>query len=175
MNVALAAAFLIPRKKRNAMLVAGLAAAAVLQAGRLIEAPVPKADRAALLVQQNIPVTVDWTPLNLQQTLEQLTDLTLKSAASNSGNKIDLVVWPESPAPFFTNDPRFRNGMSDLARLTNTWIIAGSIGSDGATPNSDSPLFNSAVLVSPGGEWTSRSAASRALREFMEFHSRSHW
>ena len=55
-NVALAAAFLIPRQKRGAMLVAALAAAAVLQAGRLVEAPPAHGDHAALLVQQNIPV-----------------------------------------------------------------------------------------------------------------------
>ena len=61
-NVALAAAFLIPRQKRGAMLAAALAAAAVLQAGGLIEAPAAKPDRAALLVQQNIPVSAEWTP-----------------------------------------------------------------------------------------------------------------
>ena len=38
-NVALAAAFLVPREKRGAMLAAALAAAAVLQAGRLVDAP----------------------------------------------------------------------------------------------------------------------------------------
>ena len=58
-NVALAAAFLVPREKRGALLAAALAAAAVLQAGRLVEAPAAKADRAALLVQQNIPVSAE--------------------------------------------------------------------------------------------------------------------
>ena len=43
-NVALAAAFLVPREKRGAMLAAALAAAAVLQAGRLIDAPPARAD-----------------------------------------------------------------------------------------------------------------------------------
>ncbi len=61
-NVAVAAAFLVPREKRGALLAAALAAAAVLQAGRLIDAPPSQADRTALLVQQNIPVSVDWTP-----------------------------------------------------------------------------------------------------------------
>ena len=72
-NVALAAAFLVPREKRGAMLAAALAAAAVLQAGRLIDAPPARADRTALLVQQNIPVSADWTPSYLQQTLRDLT------------------------------------------------------------------------------------------------------
>ncbi len=162
-NVAVAAAFLVPREKRSAMLAAALASAAVLQAGRLVDAPPAKADHAALLVQQNIPVSgFEWTPPSVQQTLNELAQLTVKSAAT-SPVKIDLVVWPESPAPFFTNDPRFRQAISAMARDTNTWTVAGAIGT-GANGTSaeagaigpNSPVFNSAVLVSPQGDWTAR-------------------
>jgi apolipoprotein N-acyltransferase len=157
-NVALAAAFLIPKQKRSSMLVAALAAAAVLQAGKLIEAPPAKADRAALLVQENVPVSANWTqPGFFQQTLTQLTDLTVKSVATNASAKVDLIVWPESPAPFFTNDARFRDAVSDMAREANTWTVAGSIGTDAPSASrQDSPIFNSAALVSPAGEWTAR-------------------
>jgi len=157
-NVALAAAFLVPREKRGAMLAAALAAAAVLQAGRLIDAPPARADRAALLVQQNIPVSADWTPSYLQQTLQDLTNLTETSAATSSLPKPDLIVWPESPAPFFTNDPRFRDVMSKMARDTKTWVVTGSIGTSSAAGEGGqtSPLFNSAALISPSGEWTAR-------------------
>lgn len=158
-NVAVAAAFLIPREKRGAMLAAALAAAAVLQAGRLIDAPQSKSDHTALLVQQNIPVSADWTtPASLQQTLNELVDLSVKSVRGNSTTPIDLVVWPESPAPFFTNDARVRQAMSEMARNTKTWTVAGAIGTspvaggDGQTQS----VFNSAVLVSPTGEWTAR-------------------
>ncbi len=152
-NVAFAAAFLIPRAKRAAMLVAAVAAAAVLQAGRLVEAPPVNADRAALLVQQNVPVQAEWTPAYFQQTLSELTELTLNSA---SDHKTDLIVWPESPAPFFTNDAKFRDAISQLARDTNAWIVVGAIGSDAPQPNADGPIFNSAALISPSGQWTSR-------------------
>ena len=154
-NVALAVAFLIPRPKRGMMFAAAIAAAAVLQSGRLVEAPPSKADRAALLVQQNIPVAANWTPSYLQQTLQQLIELTEKPATS-AGRKIDLVIWPESPAPFFTNDPSFREVISETARNTNAWIVVGAIGSNAAHPNDEGPLFNSAALVSPGGNWTER-------------------
>ena len=87
-NIALAAAFLIPRQKRDTMLMAGMAAAAVLQAGRLVEPPPARADRAALLVQQNIPVSADWTPVYYQQTLSDLSNLTL-SSVRNARSKID--------------------------------------------------------------------------------------
>ncbi len=155
-NVAIAAAFLIPRPKRGMMFAAALAAAAVLQSGRLVEAPPAKADHAALLVQENIPVAADWTPTQLEQTLRELTELTVNSATRNPGTKVDLVVWPESPAPFFTNDAKFRAIVSDMARKTGAWIVVGAIGSDAAHPNDEGPLFNSAALVSPQGDWTAR-------------------
>jgi apolipoprotein N-acyltransferase len=157
-NIALAAAFLVPREKRGAMLAAALAAAAVLQAGRLIDAPPARADRIALLVQQNIPVSADWTPSYLQQTLRDLTNLTETSAATSSQPKPDLIIWPESPAPFFTNDPRFRDVTSKMARDTKAWIVVGSIGTSSAAGEGSqtSPLFNSAALISPSGEWTAR-------------------
>jgi apolipoprotein N-acyltransferase len=172
-NVALAAAFLVTREKRGAMLAAALAAAAVLQAGSLIETPAVRADHAALLVQQNIPVSANWTPAYFQQTLSDLIDLSEKSAAGASSaavpamsshasspppqGKIELVVWPESPAPFITGDARFRAAMSGMARTTSSWVLAGSIGT--ATPlpgETTSQMFNSAVLIAPGGDWTAR-------------------
>ncbi len=155
-NVALAAAFLVPREKRGALLAAALAAAAVLQAGRLIDAPPAKADRAALLVQENIPVSANWTPSYFQQTVRELTGLTVQSAASNSESKIDLVVWPESPAPFFTNDRGFRDTLSQMARQTQAWTVAGAIGIEGQPARADAPEFNSASLISPAGQWTAR-------------------
>jgi apolipoprotein N-acyltransferase len=134
-----------------------LAAAAVLQAGRLVEAPPAAANRAALLVQQNISVSADWTtPGYQQQTLHELTELTVKSAATNAASNIDLVVWPESPAPFFTNDKRFRDALAEMARTTRTWTVAGAIGTSSPTGSQTGAVFNSAAWISPTGEWTAR-------------------
>ncbi|MFZ0956691.1 MAG: apolipoprotein N-acyltransferase [Candidatus Sulfotelmatobacter sp.] len=170
-NVAVAAAFLVPRQKRAALLVAALASAAVLQSGRLVEPPAAVANREALLVQQNIPIAVRWVPDYFDRTLSELTSLTLKSAAEgaaqvssgqapsgqNSTKKFDLIIWPESPAPFYTSDPRFRNAISDMARRAGTWVVTGSIGTAPATQSGGPELiFNSAAIVSPSGEWTGR-------------------
>jgi apolipoprotein N-acyltransferase len=172
-NVAVAAAFLVPRKKRRTLLIAALAAAAVLQAGRLVEAPALPADHAALLVQENISVQANWTRDAFERTLRELTDLSVKRATTWSGvepgltlgisqglkpNNIDLIVWPESPAPFFASDPLFRNPLSQMARATHTWVVSGAIGSTPAMQGGKSPsqIFNSAALVSPSGDWTAR-------------------
>ena len=164
-NVAVAAAFLVPRKKRRTLLIASVAAAAVLQAGRLVEAPALPADHAALLVQENIPAQANWTRDAFERTLRELTDLSAKTVAANSSpapdsthGKVDFIVWPESPAPFFASDPLFRNPLSEMARATHTWVVTGAIGSTPAMQGgkSASQLFNSAALVSPSGDWTAR-------------------
>ena len=161
-NVAVAAAFLVPRKKRTTLLLASLAAAAVLQAGRLVDAPATPADRAALLVQENIPVDENWTRDTFERTLRELTDLSEKSDVSDAINSrpgnVGLIVWPESPAPFFTNDPLFREQISRMARKADSWVVTGAIGSAPAMQGgrSASQLFNSAALVSPSGDWTAR-------------------
>jgi apolipoprotein N-acyltransferase len=165
-NVAVAAAFLVPRKKRSTLLLAALVAAAVLQAGRLVDAPALAGDRAALLVQENIPVDENWTRATFERTLHELTELSVQAAASSSSasnatesehGKVDLIVWPESPAPFFTSDPLFREPLTEMARKTRSWVVTGAIGSTPAAQRSASPeVFNSAVLVSPTGDWTAR-------------------
>jgi len=161
-NVAVAAAFLVPKKKRNVLLTASLTAAVVLQAGRLVNAPAVAADHTALLVQENIPVDENWTRDNFQRTLHDLADLSVR-AASNSApgataGKLDLIVWPESPAPFFSSDPLFRDPVSQMARSVHSWVVTGAIDTVPAMQNgtSGSQVFNSAALVSPSGDWTER-------------------
>src|SRR3984957_13790360 len=69
----------------------------------------------------------------------------------------DLIVWPESPAPFEENDPQFRAALSNLARQTNAPIIAGNIGTDRTTDNPRGyNLFNSASFVNAQGEFVGR-------------------
>jgi apolipoprotein N-acyltransferase len=163
-NVALAAAFVIPKRERATLLTASLAAAVVLQAGRLVDAPLLPADHTALLIQPNIPVDATWTRDTFQQTVRELASLSVGTVTvttpvgPGSNRRIDFIVWPESPSPFFTNDPLFRNPISQLARDTRTWIVTGAIGN---TPvmqggKSASEIFNSAALISPSGNWTAR-------------------
>jgi apolipoprotein N-acyltransferase len=168
-NVAIAAAFLVPRKKRNTLLIASLAAAMVLQAGSLVDAPALRTKRTALLLQENIPVDETWTRNTFETTLHDLDDLSVKSAESGAApepessapeskrTSVDLIVWPESPAPFYTGDPIFREALGNLARETHTWVVTGAIGSQPAKTGAPaSQVFNSAVLISPSGEWTAR-------------------
>ncbi|MGB8112322.1 MAG: apolipoprotein N-acyltransferase [Candidatus Sulfotelmatobacter sp.] len=164
-NVAVAAAFLVPRKKRGTLLIASLAAAVVLQAGALVDAPALRTNHTALLLQENISVDETWTRDTFENTLHDLINLSLKnlaygstSAKESKSGKLDLIVWPESPAPFYTGDPLFRDALSNLSRESHTWVVTGAIGSEPVAKAGApaSQVFNSAALISPTGEWTAR-------------------
>jgi apolipoprotein N-acyltransferase len=156
-NAALAAAFLVEREKRKRLFLAVVAAALILQSGSLVPAPAIPADHSAVLVQANVPILEgsDWTKQYFNDTLRDLSEISLNS---NGGPHPDLIVWPESPAPFYNSDPLFRDAVSAVARKSNAWLLTGSIGTRNAsaTPDQTTEIYNSASLVSPNGEWTSR-------------------
>ena len=158
-NSALAAAFLVRREARKPLLLAAISAALVLQSGRLVPAPVVPADKTALLVQANVPILegADWTRDYFNATLHDLTQLSLNLDGDDQ-RPPQLVVWPESPAPFYASDPIFRGAISAVGLRTNTWVLVGSVGVRNAstTPEHATQLYNSAALVSPSGEWVSR-------------------
>ena len=156
-NAALAAAFLVRREQRKPLLLAALGAIVVLQSGRLIPAPAIPADRNAMLVQANVPILegADWTKEYFNATLR---DLSKVSLGGENSSPTRLVVWPESPAPFYTTDPLFRDAVGNLAGQADTWVLTGSIGIRNASmsPGGATEIYNSAALVSPAGEWVSR-------------------
>jgi apolipoprotein N-acyltransferase len=159
-NSVFAAAFLAPKERRKWLLAAACGAAALLQAGRWLAPPPVPTDHAAILVQPAIPIQdgAMWTKEYFQSTLRDLTATSLHPAGEKAGQRYDFVVWPESPSPFYTNDPLFRDAVSELARQSGPWVVAGSIGVTPAmhSGGEGSQIFNSAALVSPQGEWVGR-------------------
>lgn len=158
-NSAFAAAFLVPRARRKWLLVAAISAAIILQAGQWVTPPPAPADRSALLLQPNIPIQEGgmWTKEFFVDTLRDLSEISLRPA-QKEGKTYDLIVWPESPSPFYTNDPLFRDAISALATQAHKWVVAGSIGINPAmhSAGGTSEIFNSASLVAPDGTWTGR-------------------
>jgi len=173
-NTALAAAFVLrtergQRSKRKPLLLATVSAMVVLQAGRLVSPPIVPTDHTARLVQQNIPVLQggDWTKEYFEGTLRDLSRISLSAPGANSSGPDqppassehpDLIVWPESPAPFYSTDPMFRETVSNIARQAQTWMLVGSLGirNAGETPERATELYNSGSLVNPAGEWGER-------------------
>jgi apolipoprotein N-acyltransferase len=158
-NAALAAAFLIRREQRKVLLLAALGSAVVLQAGLWLVPQMLPTDHSARLVQENIPILQgpEWTKEYFDDTLSDLTRISL-SPGPNQQRLPDLMVWPESPAPFYTTDPIFREAVSNIARKAQTWVLAGSVGTRNAGQSSQrvTQSYNSAALVNPRGEWVGR-------------------
>ena len=163
-NTAVAVAFLVRRDKRKTLLMAALGAAFTLQAGRWITVPPAMTDHRAELVQANIPILDNsaWTKDYFEGTLRDLTRITLNPAPGANGEQPttpvppSLIVWPESPAPFYTSDPLFRDTVSNIARKMSAWMLVGAMGVRNATASQATETYNSAALVSPIGEWVAR-------------------
>jgi apolipoprotein N-acyltransferase len=151
-NSVFAAAFVVAKERRNGLLLAACAGALLLQMGQwIMKPPASPADRVALLVQPNIPIVAEWTGDYFQRTVWDLAKLSVETPGQH-----DIVVWPESPSPFFTNDARFRDPVSAMARLTQSWVVTGAIGIASGEAGQRSRIYNSAELVSPEGNWTAR-------------------
>lgn len=158
-NTAFAAAFLVDPKRRRLVLIAAIVVAGLLQSGELVQPPPLPAQGTARLLQANIPIlNADaWTAQYFQSTLQQLSEMSVPRPGELGPTEPapDLVVWPESPAPFFVNDANFRAAASDVARRAHAAVVAGSLGVPNA-PQPASQLHNSAAVIAPSGEWVAR-------------------
>jgi apolipoprotein N-acyltransferase len=158
-NTAFAAVLLVKRRQRPLLLVSAIAAAAVVQFSTVIQPPLFPATETARLVQGNIPIRNEWTQQQFQQTMNNLRQDSVPSQSNllPGEPKPNLIIWPESPAPFFISDPAFRQAASEIAREAKTYLIVGSIGTDNA-PGMRNPenIYNSAALITPSGEWVAR-------------------
>jgi len=63
----------------------------------------------------------------------------------------DLIVWPESPAPFFEQDPRFQQSMADVARAEQAPLVVNGVGADFDKENNRWRDYVSAMAFDAGG------------------------
>ena len=105
--------------------------------------PAPAPTARAVLLQENIEVgAANVERLNTADELRMFTALSRQAIApsmppiiSAGGERAvvrdvapTLVVWPEAPSGFQTNDPSFMAAMGAMARDTHAPVIAGSLG-----------------------------------------------
>ncbi len=156
MNAALVAILYGRRERRLLMLAAAILILGIVETGSYLEPPPAIPTGTARLVQPNISLDQQWTAESYDKTLADLKRISIPQPGEGMpGDPLpDLVIWPESPAPFFANDSRFEQTLSEIATGTNSYVLAGTIGvlRDG----DNSQLFNSAELVAPNGDWLAR-------------------
>jgi apolipoprotein N-acyltransferase len=63
----------------------------------------------------------------------------------------DLVVWPESPAPFEEEDARFRQALTEIAQRTHAPMVVGNLGMNLAADQRSWDFYNSALVVDANG------------------------
>ncbi len=68
----------------------------------------------------------------------------------------DLVVWPESPAPFVQGDPRFQQAMRSIALDVNAPLIIGGVGTDYSPEQQEWNDYNSAMVIGADGQFIGR-------------------
>ncbi len=101
----------------------------------------------AVLVQPNMPEETTWTPQSIRAMQHDIETRSLAEAMRPGGPRARLIVWPEVPGPlYYYTDPAFRASATDLARVTQTYFLFGTVA---YTPQG-LPL-NSAVMLAPSG------------------------
>jgi apolipoprotein N-acyltransferase len=172
-NALLAAGVVLERPSyRRLAVISGLVLLAGGMAGTLLQPPKPAATASAVLIQPNLDVAGDnrWAgPGEWDRHIAEFTKLAaeqcktyvagIPQTGAPSGEIVcppypthpDLVAWPESPAPFMEEDPRFQHAMGAIARQTQAPLVVGNLGADFVAGEQTWHDYNSALIVGVDG------------------------
>ncbi|MGB7549019.1 MAG: apolipoprotein N-acyltransferase, partial [Terracidiphilus sp.] len=138
--------------------------------------PKPAPTATAVLIQPNLDVGDDntWQGPEWSRHIAQFTQLAdeqcnsyiagIPQTGAPTGTILcppppahpDLVVWPESPAPFVEQDPRFQQAMISIAHATQAPLVVGAIGADYSSDDQAWRDYNSAIVVGADGALVGR-------------------
>jgi apolipoprotein N-acyltransferase len=155
-NCAFVAALLLYGQRRKNLLISAVAAAIALQIGVFAKPAAFTATHQAVLVQENVPLLdqPEWTPSYFDQTISDLVKTGVDAAPRQPANNPGLIIWPESPAPFFIADPRLQRWLVAMAQDRNSYLVVGSLGETGDALHPQ--LLNSALVMDPHGNTVGR-------------------
>jgi apolipoprotein N-acyltransferase len=154
--------------------IAGVTGAVLMIAGALgvtFAPPTPAPTATAVLVQPNLDVAGDnrWPGPDWDRHMAEFAKLadeqckTYIAGVPQTGASIgeivcppypthpDLVVWPESPAPFEEGDVRFQRALESIARQEQAPLVVGNIGADLSPEDGRWRYYNSALIVGVDG------------------------
>jgi apolipoprotein N-acyltransferase len=157
----------------------GIAGIIVMVAGGIgvtVPAPQPAPSATAVLIQPNLDVGDEnnWTGLAWDRHIAQFSNLAGETCRSYIAGipqtgapageipcpaahaRPDLVVWPESPAPFVQGDPRLQQALRSIALQQQAPLIVGGIGVDYSPEQQAWNDYNSAMVIGAGGQFVGR-------------------
>jgi apolipoprotein N-acyltransferase len=139
--------------------------------GNAIHPPQPGTEATAVLVQPNLNVETDdvWVGPEWDRQIAQFRALGRKTCSSflpgmpETGVQAvsmscyfdpypQLVVWPESPAPFRDADIRFQTAMMSIVVADKAPMIVGTIGVDEELSGRPYHIYNSAEVFQEDGQ-----------------------
>lgn len=146
------------------------------ECGVFVPPPRPDATTTAVLVQPNLDVgsASSWPGAQWDEHIAQFTQLAreecksyiagIPQSGAPSGAIVcppyptypDLVVWPESPAPFDQTDPRLQKAIAGIAGAVHAPVIVGGIGWTYDAPTQDWRYYNSALIFGANGQLAGR-------------------
>jgi apolipoprotein N-acyltransferase len=149
--------------------------------GLVLRPPHPKAEATAVLVQPNLDVAADdvWVGPEWDRHVAQFQKLAGKTCKNflagmpasevrtiqpecptvplqNDLVQTDLIVWPESPAPFRDVDPKFQAAMRSVVEADKAPMIVGTIGMDADQATQQYRIYNSASVFAQDGHVAGR-------------------
>ena len=157
--------------------IAGVAVMTIGTIGVFLSPPHPAGTATAVLIQPNLDVAANnsWNgPGEWDRHIAEFAKLAgeqcktyiagIPQTGASNGEVVcppypthpDLIVWPESPAPFDETDPKFQRALSAIARVEQAPIIVGNIGWDFDAPTQQWNYYNSALVVGADGNKAGR-------------------
>lgn len=146
------------------------------ECGVFVPPPTTQATASAVLVQPNLDVAgvVNWPGVQWDQHIAEFARLAREQCKSYiagipqtgapNGEIIcppyptypDLVVWPESPAPFDQTDLRFQKAVAGIAETVHAPVVTGGIGWTYDAATQEWHYYNSALIFGADGLFVGR-------------------
>lgn len=165
-----------PINDRRTWGISGVALMVAGAVGVMLTPPKPAPSATAVLIQPNLNVGAEnnWIGPAWDQHMAQLAHLAgeqcksyiagIPQTGAPSGEiecqtanaHPDLIVWPESPAPFIQGDPRLQQALRSLAVEQRAPLIIGGIGTDYSTELQQWNDYNSAMVIGADGQLVGR-------------------
>ena len=146
------------------------------ECGVFVLTPKPDPTATAVLIQPNLDVGVNnnWQGPVWDQHIAEFTRLAgeqcktyiagIPQTGATDGEIVcppypthpDLVVWPESPAPFDESDPQFQKALAGIAHTVNAPLVVGGIGWTYDASAQEWNYYNSAIIAGADGQIVGR-------------------
>jgi apolipoprotein N-acyltransferase len=160
---------LLAPKHRLRIFIGGVLLALVLHNGDHFAPPAAPVQATAVLLQQNLNVDQDnsWPGSEYDQHMTQFLRLSTRTCGPYHAGMPELdaypvtpdcpvtpvapgiILWPESPAPFYDKDPRLLAGLRTLALTMHAPVVVGTTSLDPDGPRAD--MYNSALFIGLNG------------------------